>query len=85
MRQLFALTAILALAACGSPAPAPAEPDAREVAPTEARTAGPDCVAKGEAYFKEIESWPTLSNGSDAREVVAERCARTTGAFDGLS
>ena len=43
------------------------------------------CVAKGVAYFKEIEAFPTLSDGRDAETVARERCHRTTGAFDGLS
>lgn len=43
------------------------------------------CVSRGMAYFREIESWPKLSDGRDARGVAAERCNRTTGAFDGLS
>ncbi len=42
------------------------------------------CVGNGVAYFQEIESWPKLSDGRDARSVAAERCNRTTGAFDGL-
>lgn len=44
-----------------------------------------ECVGKGVAYFQEIGSWPKLSDGRDARSVAAERCNRTTGAFDGLS
>lgn len=43
-----------------------------------------ECVGNGVAYFQEIESWPKLSDGRDARSVAAERCNRTTGAFDGL-
>lgn len=43
------------------------------------------CVGRGVAYFQEIESWPKLSDGRDARSVAAERCNRTTGAFDGLT
>jgi hypothetical protein len=39
------------------------------------------CVARGEKYFKEIGSYPTLSNGQDANEVAHERCSRTTTAF----
>lgn len=39
------------------------------------------CVDRGVAYFREIGSWPTLSDGRNAREVAAERCSRTTGAF----
>lgn len=41
-----------------------------------------DCVAKGEAYYKEIDAWPTLtSTGQNARSAVIERCGRTTEAF----
>lgn len=43
------------------------------------------CVSRGIAYFREIESWPKLSDGRDARGVATERCNRTTGAFDGLN
>jgi len=41
------------------------------------------CKLKGHAYFKEIGSWPRLSDGRDAEVVAAERCSNTTGAFDG--
>ena len=41
-----------------------------------------ECVRKGVAYFKEIGSFPTLSDGRDATEVALERCERTPGAFD---
>lgn len=40
-----------------------------------------DCTQRGIAYFKEIESWPTLTDGRDAASVAAERCSRTTTAF----
>lgn len=40
-----------------------------------------ECVAKGHAYFREIEAWPTLSSGEDAHTAAVERCGRTTGAF----
>lgn len=40
-----------------------------------------NCTARGIAYFKEIESWPRLSNGRDATQVAVERCKRTTTAF----
>lgn len=49
------------------------------------RTTYSQCVGRGMAYFQEIGSWPKLSDGRDARGVAAERCNRTTGAFDGLS
>lgn len=87
MRAL-ALTSLIALAACGSPTPTEPQTDQpvpKVEQPVVGQTTGPDCVAKGEAYFREIESWPTLSDGRDAGEVAAERCARTTGAFDGLN
>ncbi|MEG1451760.1 hypothetical protein [Brevundimonas sp.] len=42
------------------------------------------CVEKGEAYFKEIESWPHLSDGRNAMKVIVDRCQRNDGAFDGL-
>lgn len=89
MRQYLALSALLALAACGSPTPsepgtgAPAE--GRTPVPAAVETTASECQAKGEAYFREIESWPNLSDGRNAREVTAERCARTSGAFDGLT
>ena len=42
---------------------------------------GPACVQRGIAYYKEIGSYPKLSDGRLASEVVADRCARTTTAF----
>lgn len=39
------------------------------------------CVRRGIAYFKEIGSWPTLSDGRNAEQVVRERCRRSTQAF----
>ena len=43
------------------------------------------CVERGEAYFREIGSYPTLKSapnaGRSAVEVAAERCERTTTAF----
>lgn len=39
------------------------------------------CVRRGIAYFKEIGSWPRLSDGRDAEQVVKERCRRSTQAF----
>lgn len=35
------------------------------------------CLRNGEAFFAFIGSWPTLSDGRDAREVVHERCLRS--------
>ena len=42
------------------------------------------CLTKGAAYFREIGSYPKLSDGRDADTVAKERCYNTTGAFDGL-
>jgi hypothetical protein len=39
------------------------------------------CTRRGIAYFKEIGSWPQLSDGRDAATVAAERCRRTVTAF----
>jgi hypothetical protein len=39
------------------------------------------CVSRGRAYFSEIGSFPTLSDGRDALTVARERCRRTTTAF----
>lgn len=39
------------------------------------------CQDRGEDHFKEIGSWPTLSDGRRASEVVTERCSRTSDAF----
>lgn len=39
------------------------------------------CTKRGIDYFKEIGSWPSLSDGRDAATVAAERCNRTTTAF----
>ena len=40
-----------------------------------------ECVRRGEAYFREIGSYPTLSDGRSAQTVARERCNRTTTAF----
>lgn len=40
-----------------------------------------DCEARGVAYFKEIDSFPRLSDGRLAVDVARERCARTDRAF----
>jgi hypothetical protein len=40
------------------------------------------CVGKGTDYFKNIGSFPKLSNGRMASDVAYERCGRTVGAFD---
>lgn len=39
------------------------------------------CIERGVAYFKEIGSFPTLSDGRSALKVAQERCQRTTTAF----
>lgn len=39
------------------------------------------CVERGVTYYREIGSYPTLSDGRDARRVAEERCRRTTTAF----
>ncbi len=41
------------------------------------------CTAKGVDYFKQIESYPYLSDGRSAERVARERCERTTTAFGG--
>lgn len=40
-----------------------------------------NCVIEGIQYFKDIGSFPRLSDGRDAERVAEERCLRTTGAF----
>lgn len=44
-----------------------------------------ECVRRGVAYFKEIDSYPYLKSepnaGRHADTVANERCARTTTAF----
>jgi hypothetical protein len=45
------------------------------------RSGVPDCVSRGISYFREIGSYPTLSDGRDAVTVATERCSRTAGAF----
>lgn len=39
------------------------------------------CVARGEKYFREIGSWPNLSDGRSAHGVAIDRCDRTADAF----
>lgn len=39
------------------------------------------CQLKGMAYFKEIGSYPYLSDGRDAAKVAKERCNRSLVAF----
>jgi hypothetical protein len=39
------------------------------------------CYRRGVAYFKEIGSYPTLSDGRAAKLVASERCNRSTTAF----
>ena len=43
-----------------------------------------NCVEKGIEYYKEIGSFPRLSDGREAANVVKERCGRSPVAFDGL-
>jgi hypothetical protein len=40
-----------------------------------------NCVDRGITYFREIGSYPTLSDGRNAESVVRERCGRTATAF----
>jgi hypothetical protein len=39
------------------------------------------CSLRGIEYFKEIDAFPTLSDGRDAGTVAMERCNRRTTAF----
>jgi hypothetical protein len=39
------------------------------------------CVTRGVAHFKEIGSYPLLSDGKYAERVADERCRRTLTAF----
>jgi hypothetical protein len=39
------------------------------------------CLRSGENYFKEIGSWPKLSDGRLASRVAEDRCRNTTSAF----
>lgn len=40
-----------------------------------------DCRERGEAHYREVGSWPRLSDGRSSEEVVRERCARSDTAF----
>ena len=40
-----------------------------------------ECQRRGVAYFKEIGSYPLLSDGRLAAEVAADRCSRSLAAF----
>ena len=40
-----------------------------------------ECTQRGVKYFKEIGSFPKLSDGRDAKEVAEERCRRTLTAY----
>lgn len=40
-----------------------------------------DCRERGETYFKDIGSWPRLSDGRWAIDVAKERCSRNSSAF----
>jgi hypothetical protein len=76
MIRTFTMLAITML----SPALAIAQPTPRPA------TTVAECVELGVAYYKEIGSWPRLTappnRGRDARQVAAERCNRTVGAFN---
>lgn len=77
----FALAVILFVAWLGSP---PLEREAVPMSPTAIGAQSQDeviCRYKGQDYFKEIGSWPRLSDGRDAEQVVRERCARSVQAF----
>ncbi|NOT77615.1 MAG: hypothetical protein HOP07_01280 [Bacteriovoracaceae bacterium] len=39
------------------------------------------CVQRGITYYKEIGSYPILSDGKNAETVAIEKCSRTTSAF----
>lgn len=39
------------------------------------------CVQKGVQYFEEVDAYPYLSDGRDARKVAEERCHRSRVAF----
>lgn len=39
------------------------------------------CYRKGITYYREIGSYPNLSDGRDANTVIGERCARSKLAF----
>lgn len=41
-----------------------------------------DCYKKGVAYYKEIGSYPFLSDGREAEEVAVEKCGRSPVAFN---
>ncbi len=45
---------------------------------------GRSCIDKGRDFMIDNGSWPTMSDGRDARSVVAERCLNYNGAFDGM-
>ncbi|WP_321277148.1 hypothetical protein [Thiomicrorhabdus indica] len=44
------------------------------------RSAQSDCYSRGVAYYKEIGSFPTLSNGVDVKTKVIGMCERSNGA-----
>ena len=39
------------------------------------------CVQKGVQYFEEVDAYPYLSDGRDAKKVAEERCHRSRIAF----
>ena len=77
MRKLLVL--MMTVTACGSERRAPPPPAQSGEWQHASTVAG--CVADGVAYFKEIGSYPTLSDGRNAEEVASERCQRTLTAF----
>lgn len=40
-----------------------------------------ECINRGSRYYREIGSYPTLSDGRQADDVVRERCGRSSSAF----
>lgn len=74
---------VIAISAFANRNDAPEPEEEAPVAVASAPTYTPinSCAERGVAYFKEIGSYPTLSNGRDAQSEATERCARTTTAF----
>lgn len=65
----------------GAPERSPPPPRSDEGPPVIHLTNEDACTYRGMAYFREIGSWPTLSDGRDAAREARERCQRTTNAF----
>lgn len=86
MRTISVLLAGALLAACSPQTESNAVDNGAEAL---AQSPGADpikaCIKRGEAYFREIRSYPTLKSapnaGRSAEEVATERCQRTTTAF----